>query len=202
SPRQSQNCWRQTEIGLRCFLESTHFLQKEQQLRPKQSSVLNAFATIVLAWHSRRYRKQSRKRLRSDASIGPSYMSLRCSNSSDSQQVILLGRCREPVPERGVRQCDQSLCSLRRGEPLQIGNAVFGNYVVNIGARCCYRTRESRHNFADLALLDRRLEGDERHSSLGRIGTSDKVELSAGGSELMAPHVFRVAGSRQVHFNR
>src|SRR6202453_4827760 len=52
--------------------------------------------------------------------------SLRFSNSSDSQQVTLLGRCREPVLERGVRQCDQSLCSLRKGEPLQICNAVFG----------------------------------------------------------------------------
>src|ERR1700683_4838926 len=128
--------------------------------------------------------------------------SLRFSNSSDSQQVILLGRCREPVLERGVRQCDQSLCSLRGGEPLQICNAVFGNYVVNIGAWCCYRTGKSRHNLANLAVLDRRLEGDERHSSLGLNGALDKLELSAGRSELMPIHVFRIAGAGEVHFDR
>src|SRR5580658_8984093 len=114
----------------------------------------------------------------------------------------LLGRGSKPVSEIRMRQSDQSLCSLRRGEPLQICNAVFGNYVMNIGARCCYRTGESRHNFADLALLDRRLEGDERQSSLGRISTSDKVELAAGGSELMPIHVFRIAGAGEVHFAR
>src|ERR1700689_4133703 len=107
----------------------------------------------------------------------------------------LLGRGSKPVSEIRVRQSDQSLCSLRRGEPLQISNAVFGNYVMNICARCCNRPGESRDNFADLAILDRRLEGDKRHSSLGRIGTSDKVELSAGGSELMPIHVFRIAGT-------
>jgi hypothetical protein len=39
----------------------------------------------------------------------------------------LLGRGRKPVSEIRVRQSDQSLSSLRRGEPLQICNAVLGN---------------------------------------------------------------------------
>src|ERR1700733_7711004 len=129
-------------------------------------------------------------------------MSLHSPSCSDSQKMHLLGRGRKPVSEIRVRQSDQSLCSLCRGEPLQICNAVFGNYVMNICARCCYRTGKSRHNFANLAVLDRRLEGDERHSPLGGIGTSEKVELSAGRSELVPIHVFRIAGASEVHFDR
>src|SRR5271169_3517693 len=55
SPLQSQIWWRQTETGLRYSLESTHFLQRKQELPPRLPSVLNAFATgptILLAWHS------------------------------------------------------------------------------------------------------------------------------------------------------
>src|ERR1700740_1420991 len=114
----------------------------------------------------------------------------------------LLGSCRQPVSKVWMGQADQSLGSLSRREPLQICAAVLGDYVMDICARCRDRARKPRDNLADLAVLDRRLEGDEGHSSLGGIGSSDEIELAAGGGKLMASYVLRVAGPCQVHFNR
>src|SRR6202453_691151 len=73
---------------------------------------------------------------------------------------------------------------------------------MNICARCRDWARKPGDNLADLAVLDRRLEGDERHSTLGRIRAPDEVELPARGGKLMAPYVFGVAGPGQIHFDR
>src|ERR1700691_3066126 len=73
---------------------------------------------------------------------------------------------------------------------------------MNICARCRDWARKPGDNLADLDALARRLEGDERHSTLGRIRAPDKVELPARGGKLMAPYVFGVAGPGQIHFDR
>src|ERR1700689_3542479 len=73
---------------------------------------------------------------------------------------------------------------------------------MNICARCRDWARKPGDNLANLAGLDRRLEGDERHSTLGRIRAPDEVELPARGGKLMAPYVFGVAGPGQIHFDR
>src|SRR6202453_2615911 len=72
---------------------------------------------------------------------------------------------------------------------------------MNTSARCRYRTGKPGDNLTDLAILDLRLEGNEGHSALARIGASYKVELSAGRGELVTVYILRVASLCQVHLD-
>ena len=95
----------------------------------------------------------------------------------DSNQMRLPGRGRQIVPKNRVRKSDQGVRPLSGGKSLQIHNTVFGDDVMNIRARCSDRAGEPRHNLADPATLDGRLERDEGHPTPGRVGASYEIEL-------------------------
>ena len=82
------------------------------------------------------------------SSMGVVPVSLKFSN-----QVHVFRCRRELFLERGMRQGDQSLRPLRGGEALQIRDAVFGNYIMNICTRCRDRTGKPRDNLVILPSL-------------------------------------------------
>src|SRR5258705_4009928 len=105
-------------------------------------------------------------------------------NPDLSDQVHGFGGSLQLIAEFGMGERDQRMRALGRGQTLDVHRSELSDDVVGVDARRGDRPVEPRHDAGDLALGRGRSRGDDRLSTLGRIGAAHEVELAARSTVL------------------
>ena len=117
-----------------------------------------------------------------------------------SQQIHILGRSHQFVPEPRIGQGDYRLGPLPGVPALEFGLAVLGDQPVDVLAGSGHGRPlfQLGDNPGDGPLFGRGVKSQDRLASLGIVGPPDVIKLPAGPAELMAGQVFGVALPGQV----
>src|SRR5204863_1364183 len=138
----------------------------------------------------------------------------RCCRASTPAKSFSTRNCRRASDEcvarpfqlgtkAGIADRDQSASALAERAPAQVGDAVFGDHTIRLGARRCDHSVSQLGDDARTSTIPlRRLQRDNGSSLRCPVGSANKVHLPTDGADMPPSRRFGIYLAGQVDFER